>query len=421
LKNFFRYASLVFALTAASFAGVSISAPANGATTNSPLHIKASASAWGSSPVKSMQIYLDGSLIYNRTGSSIDAYFNVSGGGHSVNVKAWDGAGGVSSKTVSVNATGAGIVLSSPTGGSTVSSSTRIYAKGYSSAGISGMKVYDNGDEIASSSSSLLDKTVTLSSGSHFLVVQAWANNGSVFKFPAMVTVGGSTGTPSTPPSSQVSIPSTAVKKSSIDQMTGWQSCDACAGIGGAGPETDYSMSQFVSSPSLDGKSAHFWLGGTTPYSNALWWKQLGAVDSAKHFVYDLKFFFKNMHAVQSLEFDVNQSVNGLKYIFGTECNVVNGKGWRIWDTRNKAWITSGKSCSLRANDWNHLTWEFERVGSQIHFIAVTLNGYRQVVDRYFYAKSSGSRELNVAFQMDGNSQQEDYSVWVDQIALYYW
>ena len=210
--------------------------------------------------------------------------------------------------------------------------------------------------------------------------------------------------------------------KTNVDQMSGWQHCDSCAGIGGDGPQTAYSMTQNVSSPSIDGKSVIFWLGGSTPYSNALWWKQLGAVDSAKHFVYDIKFFFKNMNAVQALEFDVNQSVNGLKYIFGTECSVRNNNGWRIWDTKNAQWIKSGRSCTLKVNEWNHLTWEFERVGSQTHFIAVTLNGYRQVVDKYFYARSVGSaREMNVAFQMDGNYQQEDYSVWADKITLYYW
>jgi hypothetical protein len=422
LKSIVRTLSLLLAFTTVSFAGVTINEPANGGVTNSPLHVRASATAWGSAPVKVMQVYLDGALIYNRAGNALDAYFNVASGGHNVVVKAWDSVGGASSSAVKVTASGAGIVLNSPAPDTTVSSSVRILAQSYAPFPITGMKVYDNGHEIISAPGPALDKTISLASGPHYLVTQAWDSKGTVYRWPANVQVGTGTPAPSTPPSTQTSIPSNAVKKADIDQMTGWQHCDVCAGIGGAGPQTAYSMTQFVKSPSLDGNSVNFWLGGSTPYSNALWWKQLGAVDSASHFVYDMKFYFTDLAAVQALEFDVNQSVNGLKYIFGTECSVRNNNGWRVWDTQNKQWIKTGATCSLKANEWNRLTWEFERVGSRTHFIAVTLNGTRQVIDRYFYARGVGTaRELNVAFQMDGNYQQADYSVWGDQISLYYW
>jgi hypothetical protein len=423
LRNLGNLASLVLALTTFSFAGVTISAPANGAVTNSPIHVRASATPWGSAPIKTMQVYMDGVLIYSRPGNSLDAFFNIGTGQHNVVVKAWDTFGGNSLKGISVTASGAGIVLSSPSPNTTVGSSVRVLAQAYAPTGIAAMKVYDNGNEIVGVSSSTLDKTVSLGSGSHFLVTQAWDRNGTVYQWPAMVNVGNTSTAPPPPTStSQVSIPSYAVKKADIDQMTGWEHCDSCAGIGGSGPQTAYSMTQFVNSPSLDGNSTMFWLGGSTPYSNAIWWKQLGAVDSAKHFVYDMKFYFNNASAVQALEFDVNQSVNGLKYIFGSECNVRANLGWRIWDTLNKRWLSTGKTCTLKVNEWNHLTWEVERVGNQTRFIAVTLNGFRQTIDRYYSAKPvSNARELNVAFQMDGNSTQEDYSVWVDQVTLYYW
>ncbi len=45
-----------------------------------------------------------------------------------------------------------------------------------------------------------------------------------------------------------------------IDDMSGWSSCGACAGIGGSGPVGTYWM-RHVSSPSLDGSSAEFYLG----------------------------------------------------------------------------------------------------------------------------------------------------------------
>src|SRR5438270_603873 len=104
-----------------------------------------------------------------------------------------------------------------------------------------------------------------------------------------------------------------------IDQLSGWLTCSTCAGAGGSGPSTSHSM-QYVSSPSMDGRSIQFNVGGSSPYANAIWWKQLGSHDSATHFVYDMYFYLKNPSVAQALEFDVNQTRGGKWYIFGTEC-----------------------------------------------------------------------------------------------------
>jgi hypothetical protein len=428
VKNVIRFATLLLTAKAMSFAGVSISKPVNGAVTNSPMHVVATATPPSSSTrITAMQIYVDGRLAYQRSGSGVDTYISVAQGTHAVTVKAWNSAGTSASAQVSAKGSGSGVFLSAPSQGSTIiSGSTRLQASAYSTGGITAMKVYDSGTVLKSTSTASLDFALSLSSGTHYLNVQAWDTRGNIFVFPLVVNSGSGSTSPDNPPTttvegSQANIPSYAVARKDIDQMTGWQHCDVCAGIGGNGSQTPYSMTQFIGSPSLDSKSAVFWIGGTTPYSNALWWKQLGGNDAYKHFVYDLYFYIKDLSAAQSLEFDVNQSAGGLKYIFGTECNLVNGKGWRVWDTKNKAWITTGKSCSPKANAWNHLTWEVERVGNQTHFIAVTLNGYRQSINRYYYAQGSSVHEINVAFQMDGNYNQTDYSVWLDKVHLFYW
>jgi hypothetical protein len=208
---------------------------------------------------------------------------------------------------------------------------------------------------------------------------------------------------------------------SNIDQMSGWTSCTTCAGRGGSGPNAQYSMS-YTSSPSMDGSSAHFWLGGSTPYSNALWWKQLGAKPSAHNFVYDFYFYMKNPGASQAIEFDVNQSVSGRKLIFGTECDIA-GKHWDVWDTANAHWVNTGIYCGVPpAYTWNHVTLEFQRTSSNTaKFVAVTLNGKKSYINRTFNSKSSGVNELNVAVQMDGNKNQVGYDMWVDKINVNYW
>jgi hypothetical protein len=182
-------------------------------------------------------------------------------------------------------------------------------------------------------------------------------------------------------------------------------------------------MTAGQSTPSLDGASAKFFLGGDSPYANAIWWKQLGGNFALKNLVYDMYFYMKDPTASQALEFDVNQSGNGKKWIFGTQCDFKDHKDWDVWDTKNAAWIKTGIPCvTPQAYTWNHLTLEFQRTADGMaKFIAITLNGKKSYVNKSYYPKDSRVSELNVAFQMDGNKYQTDYSVWVDKVKLSGW
>lgn len=208
-----------------------------------------------------------------------------------------------------------------------------------------------------------------------------------------------------------------------IDQKTGWASCSACAGANGNGPVASYSSKSGVSSPSRDGNSRQFFLGGTTPYANALWWKQLGPNSSIRNFKYDLYYYIKNPSASQALEFDVNQSVNGKKYIFGTECDFKDKKVWKVYDPYNRAWKTTSIGCSLpKAYTWHHIVLEFNRSSDgKTGFLAVTINGTKHYFNRSYAPHSTSASEINVAFQMDGNKYQTDYSVWLDSVKLTIW
>jgi hypothetical protein len=210
--------------------------------------------------------------------------------------------------------------------------------------------------------------------------------------------------------------------KTDIDHMTGWEHCTKCAGSGGTGTTANYSMQQNVSSPSMDGRAVKFSLGGSTPFSNALWWKQLGADDSKHHFVYDTYFYLKNPGAVQSLEFDVNQALNGKKYIFGTQCSFVRGT-FDIYSAAAK-WVHTGISCTAakKAYKWHHLVWEVQRTtDNKVKFVSVTLDGVKHYVNKTYAPKASSVHEIDVAFQMDGNKSQTDYQTWVDKVKLTYW
>jgi hypothetical protein len=181
-------------------------------------------------------------------------------------------------------------------------------------------------------------------------------------------------------------------------------------------------MTQHISNPSLTGNATQFWLGGSSPYHNAIWWKQLGANPGATHFTYDVYFYLQHPEAAQALEFDMNQSVNGHKYIFGTQCNIRNGAQWDVWDTAGGKWVHTGIGCSRPpAYQWNHLVLQFERVGNQTKFISVSLNGNLHYINRSFNTYAVSASELNAAVQLDGDYNQQDYSMWVDKLTVSAW
>lgn len=188
-------------------------------------------------------------------------------------------------------------------------------------------------------------------------------------------------------------------------------------------------MTQGVVSPSLDGASTQFWLGGSTPYSDVLWHKnilnesQAATSRTVHNFVYDLYFYTDNGGAAQSIEWDVNQFLDGRSYIFGSQCSYRAGDTWDIWDNVKSHWVSTGVSCgALQSNTWNHVVLEFERTtDNQLHYIAMTLNGTRHYLNWYYPSTATTWNGVTVNYQMDGNLQQANYSTWVDKMKLTYW
>ncbi len=372
-----------------------------------------------SGTVTSLQVYVDGVMKYQANGGSVDTYVSLPAGSHYLVLQGWnqygqyEKSGGV---TFKVGGTSSGVSVSSPSSGSTVGSPVKVAATATMSGTVTTMQVYVDGVLKFQGSGNTVNTYVSVGTGYHTAVVQSWNNYGQYSKsapigFNVNSTSSGDTGAPAS-----------ANTYWNIDQMAGWESCDQCSGPGGTGSSVPYSMSQYQGSPSMDGKSAVYWIGTGKAYSSALWWKQLGANAGVSHFQYDTYFYYTDPTAAQALEFDLNQSVGGYKYIFGTQCNIHGTGQWDIWDNVNATWRATGISCPAPPTyKWNHVVWEFERVGGKLHFISVTLNGVKRYIDKYYAPTRVNASELNVAFQMDGNYQQKSYKVWLDKLTLRAW
>jgi len=194
-----------------------------------------------------------------------------------------------------------------------------------------------------------------------------------------------------------------------------------------------FSMTQGVSSPSLSGQATVFYVGGTAPYSDALWNNHLigpyssqGMFDSDSSslydFTYDVDFYGDNLGLSEGLEFDINQFFDNIGFIFGHQCRIANGNQWDIWDNSKGKWIPTGIPCYPKSGQWNHITLKVQRTSDNHEtYQSITLNGQTANLNWTFEKGSSpGWYGLTVNFQMDGNYKQDPYKVYLDNLTLTY-
>jgi hypothetical protein len=302
--------------------------------------------------------------------------------------------------------------VSSPTDGATVTSPVTMVASATPQSPIFFMRVYVDQLAVYFTFTSSINTQLFIAPGQHKLEVMAEDTKGYISATILNITVTSQ---------SQTTI-------SNIQSMPGWQSCSAlfpsgsgrdgqicAAGLGTA----QSTLTQNQSTPAMDGQSAKFSMGGPTAYSNMLYFNAIAGGNNVSHFTYDLYFYIDNPNASQALEFDINQTFGGNRWVWGSECNF-NGSGkWDIWNDLT-GWQPTIYDCKpFPANTWIHLVWNVERVGNQVHYISLTVGDQTYNVDTYYPNQPDWTlEEIDVAFQMDGNYKQEPYNVWLDKVQL---
>lgn len=198
-----------------------------------------------------------------------------------------------------------------------------------------------------------------------------------------------------------------------------------------------FGMQQGISSPSMSGAAAQFSVGGTSVYGDAFFNNHLiGALSSqglpdsagtlvpALHtFTYDVYFYGDNLAFSQALEFDVNQYFNSTGFIWGHECRIAGGNEWDVWDNQNGRWTPTGVACNPNSNAWNHVTIQVQRTSdNQLLYNSITLNGQTHNLNLKFPPGTAPADWYGVTinYQMDGNSKQDPYGVYLDQLTFSY-
>ena len=420
--------------------GVHVVVPGNNATVAAPAHYVASASTACSKGVAAMGIYTaPNKLAYTSNGASLDTNLNLSPGTYNSVVQAWDNCGGSSTAPVTLTVaagSGPGISVTTPAPNSTVSSPVHYVASATSacSKGIASMGVYTGSNVLAfSSNGGTLDTNLNLSPGTYNTVVQEWDHCGGSAKTALTITVSGSTGGGN---SNAKTFYNLHQHKS---QWTGYGLLKPvyaiCPNCSPNGPEVSWWMNPGVASPSVSGNATQTSIGGKTSYSDVLWNNHLigdfssqGLPDFHKQliptlhdFTYDVYFFVSNIQTSQALEFDINQFVGGQSYIWGHECRIAGGHQWDTWDNPKQRWVPSGIPCNPVSNAWNHLIIHVQRTSdNHLLFNSITLNGQTSVLNRYDSPTPTNWYGVTINYQIDGNSSQQAYNVFIDNLNFTY-
>jgi hypothetical protein len=223
---------------------------------------------------------------------------------------------------------------------------------------------------------------------------------------------------------------------SDLQQSTWWNGyallpssyniCDTCTPTG---PLATWATTQGIKSPALSsGGSMKFDIGGTMPFADILWNVKFTKylpdqkmVPNLSNFTYDVYFYGSNLETSQALEFDINQFFNGMSFIWGHECRIASGHEWDTWDNVHMHWVKSGIPCNPVSNAWNHLVIQVQRTSdNRLLFKSITLNGKTDTLNRYDNPSSTTWYGLTINYQMDGNSKQQPYSVYLDKLNFTY-
>jgi major membrane immunogen (membrane-anchored lipoprotein) len=416
---------------------VVVATPKNNATVAPQVQFVANASSSCAKGVSAMGIYTSsGTLAYHSAGANLNTLLNLNPGTYHTVVQEWDNCGGSAYTPVTIqvggtNTGGGNVTVSAPQVNSNVGNTIQYVASASSScgSGIAAMGIYTAPGVLAyKTAGGNLNTLISLANGEYHTVVQEWDNCGGSAVSAVPVTVGSASGTG---------------VFTNLQAQQGWNGYallptlyEICSGCAPSGPQTTWSMTQNVSSPSLSGNASKMAIGGQTVYSDVLWNNHLigdfstqgmpdpnqTIVPNLHNFTYDVYFYANNLSVSQALEFDINQFVGGNSYIWGHECRVAGGNEWDIWDDPSQTWWKTGIPCNPVANAWNHLVLQVQRTSdNQLLFQSITLNGVTSTLNHYENPTPTTWYGVTINYQQDGNYAQNPYAIWLDKVNFTYW
>ena len=195
-----------------------------------------------------------------------------------------------------------------------------------------------------------------------------------------------------------------------------------------------------VSSPSLDGNSLRCAITGGDPYSNIHCYRNLDAEPTSNFFTLSMSFFYQPASSfnnvggpsiVQGLEFTMSKWDQGLRYEWALQWNNVNNScdtgapDWLYWDPADLCqWIDFGTGYTVAGGQWHPLILNGEILDGQVRYNHFFVDNQEQQLSIPLIASTSDPNvpdKLAVAVQLDGNSTETPYEVFIDDVTLTSW
>jgi hypothetical protein len=212
-------------------------------------------------------------------------------------------------------------------------------------------------------------------------------------------------------------LPAAAQKTfTSVEQMSGWQGCSDCAQ---GSVTTTFSLKQAQTSPSMDGKSAKFAIGGSTPWGLALWHKFMGYYDTAKNFTMDVWLYGDKPMLSNGYEFGLSQAVGGKWYKWSIQFSF-NKKIVSVWDSYNRRWVaTSMPAITPSAYKWHHYVFTLQKTSTgKAAFLTFNVDGQNYYINKSFSPQPTSNHGISTHFQLNQNGIADDYSLWLDKYTI---
>lgn len=401
----------------AGTSNISVSTPANGATLTSPFKLVASTTTCGSVPAVSMGYSIDsGSVTIEPT--SFSAYVSAGTGTHTLHVKCW-GQNAADQVLYGINIVSA---TSAATPGFSLASgqyTTKQYVSlSDATAGATIHYTLDGSGPSASSPTYAGPIAVASSMTVQALAVASgYANSGIARADYSIATSKGP------------SIPSNAIKVSSIQSMPNWR-----IKHDSATPGTSTGVMTEVADPSLSGLAERF----DTSFTNG--GGELYSITYAKdavpmNFVYDAEIYIEEGSKIMNLEMDNNQVIpNGDTVIYAFQCSGASNT-WEYTENVGTPsqpatkWLRSSAPCNpanWTQNAWHHVQISYSRDNyGNVTYHSVWLDGVESVINKTVnsdFRLGWAAGVLIANFQVDGPTGTDgSATLYLDKFTIYRW
>jgi len=141
------------------------------------------------------------------------------------------------------------------------------------------------------------------------------------------------------------------------------------------------------------------------------------------NFTYDAYFYGLDLGPTQVLEFDINMYMNGLGFLWGTQCRIAGGNEWDIWDPTSR-WVPTGIACNPVNGQWNHITIQVLReIDNTLIYKSISMNEVTRNMNMTTqpFSVPGGWWGVTANYQMDGNYKQSSNTTYIDNFSLTYW